>query len=105
MSKLMSYPRFVINLSGLGEADMYKVIYDLDRVGARWGSGVGAIKGTIVEKIMNGGHSVSFNVSEDKPNPRIGWGSTQRYLMRGDELIITPEYFHWLVEDHLYEQT
>lgn len=107
MSKLESLGRFLILTERCSPEVVVEVLRILDRLGAKWGGSTSVYsEKEIVAYVMNQGSSV--NVTAGASGIELSYAREGFYRGHPEYCggrFISTEYFLFLAEDHLYEQT
>ena len=107
MSKLESLGRFLILTERCAPEVVYEVLRILDRLGAKWGGStpVYSRKETVGSLLDQG---ISVNVTVEASGIELSYAIEGFYREHPEYCggrFISAEYFLFLAEDHLYEQT
>lgn len=107
MSKLESLGKFLILTEGCSPEKVSEVISTLSKLDAKWGGCVPLLKHTIpLESVSN--QKTSINIIIKSTGFRVRH-SREGFYRENPEYcggnFLSAEYFLFLAEDHLYEQT
>lgn len=97
MSKLESLNKFLILTERCAPEVVEEVLRMLDRLGAKWGGSTSVLE-----------QGISVNVTVDASGVELSYAREGFYRGYPEYCVgrfISAEYFLFLVEDHLYEQT
>lgn len=107
MSKLESLGRFLILTERCSPEVVVEVLRILDRLGAKWG-GITSVysRKETVGSVLD--QSISVNVTVGASGIELSYAEERFYREKPEYCggrFISAEYFSFLAEDHLYEQT